>query len=123
MRNIIQLQWDNCANAGESIAQEARDFGIPQPQIPELVRWAKAQRNTNYLVFTEVGPPLELPGRFISSVFTHVAGLGLHISLIESFKSRLTKDVNNGYSLAERVNEKLPLAGSGVPLGYEPLVI
>jgi hypothetical protein len=50
-----------------------------------------------------------------------VVGLGLHISLIESFKSQLTKDVNNGYSLAELVDEKQPLAGSGVPLGYERL--
>ena len=121
MRHVIQLQWDNYENVGQAIAEEARDFAIPQPQIPELVRWVKAQRNTNYLVFTEVEPPLELVDRFVSDAATHVVGLGLHVSLIESFKSQLAKDMNNGYSLAELVDEKRPLAEGGVPLGYEPL--
>jgi hypothetical protein len=121
MRDVIQLQWDPYENVRDSIAEEASEFAIAQPQIPDLVRWAKAQHNTNYLVFTEVGPPLELLDRFITDASTHVLGIGLHTSLLESFKSQLSKDVNNGLGLAELVDKKLPLAESGVPLGYEPL--
>ncbi len=85
------------------------------------MQWAKAQHNTNYLAFTEVGPPLELLDRFITDASTHVVGISLHTSLLESFKSQLAKDVVNGLGLAELVDMKRPLAESGVPLGHEPL--
>ena len=101
VRNVIQLQWDNYENVSHSIAEEASEFGIPQRQIPDLVSWAKAQHNMNYLVFTEVGSPLELLRRFITDASTHVVGIGLHTSLLESFESQLTKDVNKGLGLAE----------------------
>ena len=58
---------------------------------------------------------------FITDASTHVVGIGLHTSLLESFKSQLAKDVNNGLGLAELVDMKRPLAESGVPLGHEPL--
>jgi hypothetical protein len=47
VRDIIELQWDDYDNVRESITEQASEFGIPQAQIPELVTWAKAQRNTN----------------------------------------------------------------------------
>jgi len=58
---------------------------------------------------------------FITDASTHVVGIGLHTSLLESFKSQLANDVNNGLGLAELVDMKRPLAESGVPLGHEPL--
>jgi hypothetical protein len=114
VRDAIQLQWDNYENVKESIAEEARAFGIPQSDIPEWVRWAKAQHNANYLVFTEVEPALELRNRFITDASTHVVGIGLHTSLFESFESQLFKDVNKGLGLVELVEEKRPLQESGI---------
>ena len=35
MRHVIQLQWDNYENVGQAIAEEARRFAIPPPQIPK----------------------------------------------------------------------------------------
>jgi hypothetical protein len=119
--DVIQLQWDNYDNVREAIAEEAREFGISQSRIPELVSWAKAQRNTNYLVLTEVEPALDLRHRFITDTSTHVVGIGLHTSLLESFDSQISKDINKGLGLAELVTERRPLAGGGVPLGFEPL--
>lgn len=119
--DIIQLQWDNYENVREAIADEANEFAIPQSRIPELVTWAQAQHNTNYQVFTEVGPALELRSRFITDASAHVIGIGLHASLLESFESQLSKDVNKGLGLAELVSEKRPFAEGGTLLGFEPL--
>jgi hypothetical protein len=119
--DIIQLQWDNYENVKEAIANEAKEFAIPQSQIPELVTWAKAQHNTNYHVFTEVEAALELRGRFVTDTSAHVIGIGLHKSLFESFESQLSKDVNKGLGLVELVNEKRLLAEGGTLLGFEPL--
>jgi hypothetical protein len=121
VRDIIQLQSDNYENVRDAIADEAKEFAIPQSQIPELVTWAKAQHNTHYLVFSEVDPALELRGRFITDTSTHVVGIGLHTSLLESFESQLSKDVNKGYGLVELMNEKRSLADNGRPIGFEPL--
>ncbi len=78
VREIIQLQWDDYANVSESIAEEASEFGIPESRISELVSWAKEQQNTNYVVYSDIGPALELAGRFITDRKTHVVGIGLH---------------------------------------------
>ena len=121
IRDLVQLQWDEYEDASVSIGEEAIEFGIPENRIPDLVRWAKGQHNTSYFVFTEVGPPLELLDRFITDSSVRVVGIGLHASLLESFKSQQSKDVNNGLGLVELVDEKRPLAENGVPLGYEPL--
>jgi hypothetical protein len=103
---IVQLPWDNYDDVREAIADEAGEFGIPEAQIPELVRWAKEQRNTNYLVYSEVEPALELRQRFITNPAAHVIGIGLHTSLLASFESQLDKDMNRGTGLLELVNEK-----------------
>jgi hypothetical protein len=121
VREIIQLQWDAYENVRESIAGEATEFGILHSQLVELVSWAKGQQNTNYLIFEKLGPPLELLERFITDPAARVVGIGLHTSLLESFHSQLTKDINQGLGLAELVTQKLPLAEGGVPLGFEPL--
>jgi hypothetical protein len=121
VREIIQLQWDKYDNVSEAIADEARDFGIPQSQISELVSWAKAQHNTNYLVYSEVEPALELRLRFITCPSTHVVGIALHKSLLDSFESQLAKDINRGIGLVELVNERRPPAEGGTGLGFEPL--
>jgi hypothetical protein len=121
VRDIIQLQWDKYDNVSEAIADEARDFGIPQARIPELVTWAKAQHNTNYLVYSEVEPALELRRRFITAPSTHVVGIGLHKSLLDSFESQLAKDMNRGIGLVELVNENRSPAEGGNVLGFEPL--
>jgi hypothetical protein len=119
--DIVQLQWDNYDDVREAIADEAREFGIPEAQIPELVSWAKEQRNTNYLVYSEVEPALELRQRFITNRATHVIGIGLHTSLLASFESQLDKDMNRGTGLLELVNEKRAPADGGHVLGFEPL--
>src|SRR5271169_5452272 len=62
--DINQLQWDDYEHVREAIADEATEFGIPPTQIPDLVIWAKAQHNTNYNVYSEVEPALELRRRF-----------------------------------------------------------
>lgn len=121
MCDVIQLQWDNYENVSEAIADEAREFGIEQSQIPNLVSWAKAQHNSNYWVFTEVGPPLELRSQFIGDASARVVGIGLHTSLLGAFEAQLTKDINKGSGLVELVNGKRPLAEGGSPLGFEPL--
>ena len=119
--DIIQLQWDKYEEVVEAIGEEAAAFGISQDQLPELIHWAKAQNNTNYVVYEDVRSPVELLSRFIKDTSAHVVGIGLHSSLLSSFQSQLTKDVNNGFGLAEVVNDHKPLAPRGRPLGYEPL--
>jgi hypothetical protein len=121
VRDIIQLQWDRYDDVRESIADEAREFGIPEARIPELTSWAKSQQNTNYLVYSEIGPALELRRRFITDPSTHVVGIGLRTSLLDSFQSQLVKDINQGTGLLELVNEKRPLVDGGNALGFEPL--
>lgn len=119
--DIVRLQWDDYANVREAIADEAREFGIPKVKIPDLITWAKAQHNTNYLVYSEVQPAMELRRRFVGDASTHVLGIGLHESLHNSFESQLGKDANRGFSLLELVNEKRPPAAGGRALGFEPL--
>jgi hypothetical protein len=121
MRDIVQLQWDRYEDVSEAIAEEASAFGIRTAQIPDVVSWAKSLHNTNYLVFTDVQPVLELHARFLSDVTAHVIGIGLHTSLLGSFESQLTKDVNKGFGLVELVNDRLPPAEAGSHLGFEPL--
>jgi hypothetical protein len=121
MTDIIQLQWDEYETVKEAIAEEANEFGIPESQIVELVRWAKAQRNANYRVYSEVAPALELIDRFITDPTARVVGIALHQSLLESFQSQLPKDVNKGLGLLELVQEQLPPAEGGNPVGFEPL--
>jgi hypothetical protein len=121
LTNIIQLQWDKYENVRDTIAEEATEFGIPEGKIPELVSWAKAQRNTNYHVYSDPEPALELLDRFIAGQAVHVVGIALHTSLLDSFESQLTKDVNKGLGLVELVNEGRPPAEGGKALGFEPL--
>jgi hypothetical protein len=119
--DIIQLQWDNYDNVRAFIADEAREFGIPNSRIPELVSWAKAQHNTNYTVYSDLGPALDLRDRFINDPSTHVIGIGLHTSLLDSFSAQLSKDCNRGLGLAELVNERRPPAPDGNEIGFEPV--
>jgi len=119
--DIIQLQWDDYQNVRQAIAEEAGAFGIPQDQLAELVHWAKAQHNSNYLVYSDVAPPLELLDRFITDRAARVVGLALHQNLLESFQLQASKDINKGLGLLELVNEQRPPADGGNPLGFEPL--
>jgi len=121
VRDIIQLQWDNYDNVSEAIANEAKEFGIPQAQIPALVSWAKAQHNSNYNVYSELEPALDLRWRFMTDPSTRVIGIGLHTSLLDSFASQLVKDINRGIGLLELVAERRPPADGGTALGFEPL--
>jgi len=72
-------------------------------------------------VYPEVEPALDLLGQFITDRTTRVVRIGLHKSLLESFNSQLTKDVNNGLGLAELVNERRSPAEGGRALGFERL--
>jgi hypothetical protein len=121
LTDIIQLQWDEYEKVKDAIAEEATEFGIPESQIANLVLWAKTQRNNNYLVYTDVAPALELLGRFITDPTARVVGIALHLSLLDSFQSQLSKDVNKGVGLLELVNERRPPAEGGNPVGFEPL--
>jgi hypothetical protein len=47
----------------------------PAFAITELVRWAKAQHNSNYVVYSDVEPAVELLRRFIKDKVTHVVGI------------------------------------------------
>ena len=121
LTDVIQLQWDDYDKVKETIAVEAAEFGIPERQIPDLVSWAKAQHNSNYLVYSDIAPALELLDRFITNRAAYVVGIGLHESLLESFESQLTKDVNKGLGLLELVNEQRSPADGGKAAGFEPL--
>ncbi len=50
-----------------------------------------------------------------------VVGIGLHSSLLTSFKGQVEKESNKGLGLLERIERNEPFAGGGVTLGYEPL--
>jgi hypothetical protein len=119
--DIIQLQWDEYDKMREAIAEEATEFGIPKTQIAELVRWAKAQPNDNYLVYSNIAPALELINRFVKDSATRAVGIALRRGLFESFQSQLPKDVNKGLGLLELINEQQPPADGGNPVGFEPL--
>lgn len=121
LTDIIRLQCDEYDKVREAIAEEAIAFGIPETQIAELVSWAKAQHNNNYLVYSDVAPALELLNRFVTDSMARLVGIALHQSLLESFQSQLLKDVNTGLGLLELVNEQRPPADGGSPLGFEPL--
>lgn len=121
LTDILQLQWDDYDKVSEAIAEEASEFGIPQSKTAELVRWAKAQDNSNYLVYTDVAPALELLDKFITDPAARVVGIGLHQTFLESFQSQLSKDINKGLGLLELVNERRPPAEGGNPVGFEPL--
>ena len=121
LTDIIQLQWNEYESVKETIAEEASEFGIPQGEVAELVRWAKAQHNSNYLVYADVAPALDLLDRFITDPTARVVGIALHQSLLESFQSQVSKDINKGLGLLELVNEQRPPANGGNPVGFEPL--
>ena len=121
LTDIIRLQWDDYEKVTEAIAEEATEFGIPETQIAELVCWAKTQHNSNYLVYSDVAPALELLNRFVKDSTTRVVGIALHQSLLESFQSQLPKDVNKGLGSLELINECQPPADGGNPVGFEPL--
>ena len=72
-------------------------------------------------MYPEVEPALDLLGQFITDRTTRVVRIGLHKSLLESFNSQLTKDVNNGLGLVELVNERRSPVEGGSALGFEPL--
>jgi hypothetical protein len=121
LTDIIQLQWDDYDKVKEAIAEEATVFGIPETQIAELVRWAKTQHNDNYLVYSDVAPALDLLNRFVADSKARVVGIALHQSLLESFQSQLSKDLNKGLGLLELLNEQQPPAHGGRTVGFEPL--
>jgi hypothetical protein len=85
------------------------------------VSWAKAQLNTNYIVYTDVEFALKLLTEFVTDSSVRVVGIGLHKNLLAHFESQLPKDINRRIGLAEVVNEKRSLAAGGTPAGYEPL--
>jgi hypothetical protein len=121
LTDIIQLQWDDYEKVTDAVMEEAEEFGIPTSRMAELVSWAKTQNNSNYLVYSDVAPALELLDRFVTNPATRVVGIGLHQTLLELFQSQLSKDVNKGLGLLELVNEQRPPADGGRPVGFEPL--
>jgi hypothetical protein len=67
-------------------------------------------------VYSEVEPALDLLGQFITCRTTHVVGIGLHKSLLESFNSQLTKAVNNGLGLVDpTTNAKIAAIAKSFP--------
>jgi hypothetical protein len=63
----------------------------------------------------------EFLSRFITDTAILVVGIGLHTSLLSSFRGQLGDDVNRGYGLIERIEENTILSAGGQVLGFEPL--
>jgi hypothetical protein len=103
--------------------EEALKFGIPASAVPSLVAQFTQAVRSNHL--TNFFPSLSLAQEFYHHCTNKervaLIGIGLEPSLIPSVLAQLKDDVNQGYGLIERVNEKEPLEPGGEILGYEPL--
>lgn len=115
--DLWAVDWQDCSQ--QEREEEAAKFGIPPSAITELVEWTTAR-----MVFPFGFSSLEdAQGfrRLSSDDSVIVVGIGLHDSLIGSFKSQLEKESNKGLGLLERLERRETLHSSGIELGFEPL--
>jgi hypothetical protein len=116
--DLWAVDWENYSL--EERAEEAARFGIPSSMIPGLVGWTTPRVKFPF-GFSSIENAQEFYKLFRCTQVAIVVGIGLHISLLTSFKSQVDKDSNRGLGLLERLEHSEPLAVGGVTLGYEPL--
>jgi hypothetical protein len=116
--DLWAVDWENYSPPER--AEEAAKFGIPSSAIPHLVEWATPRIQFPF-GFSNIEDAQEFYKRFLCTDVALVVGIGLHDSLVESFKNQLEKEANRGLGLLERIERKEALASGGINLGYEPL--
>jgi hypothetical protein len=116
--DLWTVDWENYSQ--EERAEEAAKFGIPSSAVPHLVEWVTPRVQFPF-GFPRLEDALRFHGLFRCDDLSMVVGIGLHSSLVTSFKIQLEKESNRGLGLLERIERKELLAEDGTTLGYEPL--
>jgi hypothetical protein len=115
--DLWAVDWENYSQ--QEREEEASKFGIPPSAITELVEWTTARTEFPF-GFSSLEDAQGFR-RLSSNESAIVVGIGLHDSLIGSFKGQLEKEANKGSGLLERLERREILRSSGVELGFEPL--
>ncbi len=116
--DLWAVDWEN--HSQQERAEEAAKFGIPSSVIPQLVEWTTPRVEFPF-GFSSIENAQEFYKLFLCTDLAMVVGIGLHSSLLTSFKGQVEKESNKGLGLLERIERNEPFAGGGVTLGYEPL--
>ena len=115
--DLWTVDWENYSQ--QEREEEAAKFEIPPSAITELVEWTSPRMGFPF-GFSSLEDAQGFR-RLSSDASLIVVGIGLHDSLIGSFKSQIEKESNKGLGLLERLERRETLRSSGVELGFEPL--
>ncbi|HYX52605.1 MAG TPA: hypothetical protein VE783_04090 [Candidatus Limnocylindrales bacterium] len=124
---FASLAPDMWAEAGynyepQERVEKAAEFGIPASALPALVElFTSTEQPHHSNAFPKFAVAREFYRHCADKNSIALLGIGLEPSLVESFRSQLTDDVNHGYGLEERIKLNNRLAPAGTPLGFEPL--
>lgn len=115
--DLWAVDWEDYGQ--QEREEEAAKFGIPPSGITELVEWTTPRMDFP-IGFSSIEDAQGFR-RLSSDNAVIVVGIGLHDSLIASFKRQLEKESNKGLGLLERLERRETLRRGGVELGFEPL--
>jgi hypothetical protein len=114
------LDWYNYSL--QEREEEASKFGIQRERVPELVEFVSAETKGHFHnAFPSAEVAVEFHRRFVRAPDALVIGIGLHKTLVSSFKDQLDKDPNRGLGLLERLEQQVSIARGDAVLGFELL--